>query len=201
MNYFVKMIKHFHTINKHKWYVFIYSVKAGIPVLGLLHDLSKYSFEEFFESVKYYDGHRSPISYARKDKGYSLARLHHKGRNKHHFEYWLDMTAPAKTPVIPFKYAVEMLCDTLAAGKTYKGKNWYKEYQAGYFEERTDLQWINPKIVEFLREAYADVAKDGNIKRVLNKKNLIFIKFIIKDHLQLLRILYLRIVLIIVIRT
>ena len=83
----------------------------------------------------------------------------------------MDFSAPDKTPVIPYKYAVEMLCDTLAAGKTYQGKNWTKEYQGKYFAERTDKAWINPKIVKFLQDAYSDVAKDGNIKRVLNSKN------------------------------
>lgn len=93
----------------------------------------------------------------------------------------MDFSAPDKTPVIPYKYTVEMLCDTLAAGRTYQGKNWTKEYQGKYFEERTDKQWINPKIVAFLQEAYEDVAKDGNLKRVLNKNNL---KEMYKKHTE-----------------
>lgn len=169
---FSKFCKHLKVVLVHKWWVFKFCLYAGIPIQGFTHDFSKFSPTEFWESVRYVTGTSSPITGVKKDKGYSKAWLHHKGRNKHHFEYWIDMTSPEKTPVIPFKYVVEMLCDTLAAGKTYQGKNWTKEYQVGYFEERTDLQWINPKIVAFLREAYADVAKDGNIKRVLNKNNL-----------------------------
>lgn len=108
---------------------------------------------------------------AKKEYGYSKAWLHHKGRNKHHFEYWIDENAPVITPVIPFVYAVEMLCDTMSAGIVYQGKNWTKEYQQQYFEQRTDKKWINPKIVEFLREAYAQIAEKG-IDPVMNKKNL-----------------------------
>lgn len=169
---FSKILRHLKVVLVHKWWVFKFTCYAGIPLQGFFHDFSKFSITEFGESIKYVTGTRSPIEGAKRDKGYSEAWLHHKGRNKHHFEYWIDMTAPEKTPVIPYKYAVEMLCDTLAAGKTYQGKNWTKEYQGEYFSKRTDKQWINPKIVGFLSDAYADVAKDGNIKRVLKKENL-----------------------------
>ena len=108
-----KFFKHLHTVNKHRFYVFKLSIKAGIPIRGLLHDLSKYSPTEFFEGVKYYNGKRSPITICRQENGYSEAWLHHKGRNKHHFEYWIDLQAENKTPVIPYKYAAEMICDTL----------------------------------------------------------------------------------------
>ena len=78
--------KHFCLVNKHRWIVFKFSIKAGIPWRGLVHDLSKYSPTEFFESVKYYTGEKSPITVCRIQKGYSEAWLHHKGRNKHHIE-------------------------------------------------------------------------------------------------------------------
>ena len=181
---FAKCLKHLKVVLVHKWWVFKFCCYAGFPWRGFLHDFSKFSPTEFWESVKYVTGTKSPIQGAKKEKGYSEAWLHHKGRNKHHFEYWIDMTSPEKTPVIPFKYSVEMLCDTLAAGKTYQGKNWTKEYQGKYFEERTDKAWINPKIVGFLEEAYAQVAEDGDIKRVLNQKNLreIYDRNVLKDN-------------------
>ena len=40
--------------------------------------------------AKYYQGNRSPNEIERREKGYSAAWLHHKGRNKHHLEYWID---------------------------------------------------------------------------------------------------------------
>ena len=81
------IVKHFILITKHKYKVFILCTKAGIPVRGLLHDLSKYSPTEFFESVKYYNRKNSPIANCKKENGYSKAWLHHFGRNKHHHEY------------------------------------------------------------------------------------------------------------------
>ncbi len=165
------IVGHFHTVNKHRFLVFKLCVKAGIPFRGLVHDLSKYSLTEFFESVKYYTGKCSPIRLCKDNNGYSKAWLHHKGRNKHHFEYWLDLNAPEKTPVIPYKYTVEMICDTLAAGMTYKGKDWYPEYQLEYFNTKTPKEYINTKIQDVLYEVYSQVAKNG-IKKTINSKNL-----------------------------
>ena len=71
LNLATKIWKHFCLVNKHRWYVFKLSIKAGIPFRGLTHDLSKYSPVEFFESAKYYDGNISPIKLCKKEKGYS----------------------------------------------------------------------------------------------------------------------------------
>ncbi len=166
------IIGHFKTITKHKWEVFKLTVKAGIPIRGLLHDLSKYSYTEFSESVKYYQGgKRSPIPVAREEKGYSEAWLHHKGRNKHHFEYWYDIDAK-EPPIIPFKYSVEMICDKLAAGMVYQGKNWTKEFELKYWNEKEkDKPIINEKMREFVTEVFTDVSIEG-IDKVISKKNL-----------------------------
>lgn len=166
-----KFFGHFCTVTKHKWMVFKLCVKAGIPWRGFVHDLSKYSPTEFFESVKYYTGQRSPIYYCKKENGYSNAWLHHKGRNKHHYEYWFDNTAPEKTPIIPYKYTVEMICDNLAAGLTYQGKKWTKDYQKGYWERTKENALINEKIANLLTAVYDEIAKKG-IDEVINKKNL-----------------------------
>ena len=174
--------KHLNLVNKHRFLVFKLSIKAGIPFRGLVHDLSKYSPTEFFESVKYYDGKISPIKVCKKANGYSKAWLHHKGRNKHHFEYWYDFAAPDKTPIIPYKYTVELLCDTLAAGMVYKGKDWKQGSQIEYFENRKDLDYINEDIKKVIREVYNQVDKNG-IDKTINKKNLkkIYYKYIDKE--------------------
>ena len=155
------LVLHFNLVNKHRFKVFKLCCKAGIPFRGLIHDLSKYSPVEFFESVKYYDGRYSPITNCKKENGYSNAWLHHKGRNKHHHEYWYDYAAPEKTPIMPYKYTVEMICDTLAAGMTYQGKNWTKDYQLQYYLEDRKRKNINPKIDNILLEVYGMVAKNG----------------------------------------
>ena len=166
------IFKHIEVIMKHKWYVFKLSCKAGIPWRGLVHDLSKFSPTEFIESVKYYQGYRSPIMAAKEDKGYSEAWLHHKGRNRHHTEYWIDLSATEKTPIMPYKYVAEMLCDKLAAGIVYKGKEWTKGYQLEYWEQKEKNQLLmNEKIRDLMTDFLTQVSIDG-IEKVLNKKNL-----------------------------
>ena len=82
---------HFKTITRHKLLVMHYCFRAGMYKQGLLHDLSKYAPVEFLVGCKYYQGDRSPNNAEREDTGISKSWLHHKGRNKHHFEYWVDM--------------------------------------------------------------------------------------------------------------
>ena len=168
---FINIFRHLHIVNKHRFLVFKLSIKAGIPLQGLVHDLSKYSFIEFFEGVKYYQGNYSPIRNCKKDKGYSNAWLHHKGRNKHHYEYWYDDEENPKCLVMPYKYFVEMVCDTLSAGMTYEGKGWTKEFQIGYYMNKRKRISINGKIDKALIEVYEEIAKYG-INKVVNKKEL-----------------------------
>jgi len=165
-----KFFKHLHLVNKHRFLVFKLCIKAGIPFRGLVHDLSKYSPSEFIESVRYYDGNISPIKVCKKTNGYSKAWLHHKGRNKHHFEYWYDFNAPEKAPIIPYKYTVEMICDTIAASIAYNKNNWSPKINIEYFEKRKDLEYINPKIQSILREVYKQIDEKGINKTIKKKK-------------------------------
>ena len=117
MNFF----KHLILVLKHKWHVFRLCCMAGIPWRGLVHDLSKFSPTEFFESVKYYSGTRSPIDACKEKNGVSYAWLHHKARNKHHYAYWQDNFDKGTTHLnMPDKYVKEMVCDYLGAGKAYR---------------------------------------------------------------------------------
>lgn len=172
------IIKHTKLVLKHKWYVFIYCTRLGMPWRGLKHDMSKFSPIEFWESVKYYSGIKSPITMARQENGYSKAWLHHKGRNKHHTEYWVDINAPEKTPIIPYKYVAEMICDNLAAGKVYNGKNWEKNSQIKYWNKTKKIIQINKNVEELLTEVFEQVAEKG-IEPVLTKTN---IKELYKKH-------------------
>ncbi len=175
-------VKHFITITKHKLVVFKLCCKVGLIWRGLVHDLSKYSPTEFFESIHYYVGTHSPITEAKKDKGYSRAWLHHKGRNKHHVEYWVDFDAPQKAAVIPYKYAVEMVCDNLAAGMVYNGKNWNNSTQYEYYMKARERTIINPKIDKFLTEVFLQVKENG-IEKTLTKQNMkeLYKKYCIDD--------------------
>ncbi len=168
--YLKNAVKHFIVITKHRWVVFKLCCRVGEPWRGFVHDLSKYSPTEFFESVKYFNGKHSPITDCKKDKGYSEAWLHHKAHNKHHIDYWVDLSASNKTPIIPYPYVAEMLCDKLAAGIIYKGKEWTKEYELQYWLHERDKALVNPQIEKLITDFLTQISIDG-IKKVVTKKN------------------------------
>lgn len=135
------IFKHFKTITKHKLVVMKLCFKAGLYKQGLLHDLSKYSFVEFFNGARFYQGTYSPNYNERKKKGYSEAWMHHKGRNKHHCEYWIDVNPNSNCyePVkMPKKYLVESICDRIAATKIYSGKSFTRDGALNYFYKEKD---------------------------------------------------------------
>lgn len=162
---------HLHTVNTHRFKVFCLCCRVGIPIQGMFHDLSKYTPVEFFEGVKYFQGTYSPIMNCKKEVGYSLAWIHHINHNKHHYEYWYDYGAPNPTPLIPFKYVLEMICDSLSAGMTYQKKNWTKEYQLSYWNRVKDGAKMDSRLKKLLERVYTDVSIEG-IKPVLKKKRL-----------------------------
>jgi len=132
IQYIRNFFGHLGTILKHKYYVGKYCFKAGLYLQGITHDLSKFHPVEFFESVRWYDGHISPIDKCKKAKGYSNAWFHHRGRNKHHYEFWCDNFEKGITCVdMPYKYALEMLCDYIGDGRAYMGGkfSFSKEYE------------------------------------------------------------------------
>ena len=119
---FKKMFGHWNTIRTHRKWVRHYCRLAGIRWRGWKHDLSKYSPTEFFESARFWTGTHSPITEAKKQQGYSLAWLHHRGRNPHHWAYWADNFSEGMTIYdMPKNDFVEMVCDFLAAGRAYSG--------------------------------------------------------------------------------
>lgn len=125
MNGWQRFWGHLLTITRHRHKVIAHCARAGILWQGLRHDLSKYSLTEFREGVRFFDGTHSPTEDERKTYGYSLAWMHHKGRNRHHWEYWTDynMEEHRYTAVpMPRCFMAEMICDRLAASKIYKGK-------------------------------------------------------------------------------
>ena len=122
--------------------------KAGILWQGLRHDLSKYSPTEFIPGVKYYTGTKSPNEGERIDKGYSVAWLHHKGRNKHHFEYWMDYSnvTHRNDPVeMPYNYVVEMFCDRVAASMIYQKEKYTDSSALEYYENGRGKILIHPE--------------------------------------------------------
>lgn len=158
---------HFKTITKHRRQVIKNCFRAGIGLQGLRHDLSKFSPVEFINGAKYFDGSRSPNELERIDKGFSEAWMHHKGRNKHHFEYWNDYNLIEKKnmPVkMPLKYVVEMFCDRVAASKIYMGSKYNDSYPLEYFERGRDNRIIHPETSELLEKLLKMLRDEGEDK-------------------------------------
>lgn len=176
-NCIVKAWKHFSTITKHRHKVIQHCFKAGIFWQGCLHDLSKYTPCEFLVGAKYYQGTRSPNEAEREEKGYSAAWMHHKGRNKHHFEYWTDYNIKTKIvePVkMPRKYLIEMFCDRIAASKIYLGEKYTDECSLSYFLNSKDRIVIHEETsqeLEFLLRMLAEKGEEETFKYIRNLKN------------------------------
>ena len=144
----MKAWKHFKTITKHRFIVMAGCFRVGLYWQGLTHDLSKYSPTEFLMGAKYYQGTRSPNTAERADKGYSQAWIHHKGRNRHHYEYWTDMNRASGfyEPVpMPRKYLAEMVMDRRAACITYQGKAYTDASALNYFMGSRERELMNPQ--------------------------------------------------------
>lgn len=165
-------IGHFKTITKHRHKVIRNCFKCGILWQGLRHDLSKYSPTEFIPGAKYYVGTRSPNEKEREEYGYSKAWMHHKGRNRHHYEYWTDYSIKTKKlePVkMPTRFLVEMLCDRIAASKTYNGKNYTNHHPLDYFLKGRAKLAMHPetaKTLEFLLRMLAEEGEEETFKYV-----------------------------------
>ncbi|MDO5585639.1 MAG: DUF5662 family protein [Clostridia bacterium] len=159
-----KIIGHFKTITRHRHTVIAHSRLAGILFQGLRHDLSKYSPTEFIPGARFYCGDRSPNEEERALYGYSAAWLHHKGRNRHHFEYWSDYNVKTKEfgPVpMPPKYIAEMFCDRVAASKIYQGKKYTDKHPLEYFMRSKGRRPIDPNTSDMIEGLLRTLAEDG----------------------------------------
>ena len=167
---------HFKTITNHKILVMKYCFKVGLYKQGLLHDLSKYSWEEFSAGIKYYQGDRSPNGIQKRKEGYSSAWLHHKGRNKHHFEYWIDYGIKGQDGLIgmemPVNYVVEMFIDRMCACKNYQGDNYTDKSPLEYYEKEKDYYVLHNNTRNFLELLLKKLANEGaeaTIKYIKNE--------------------------------
>ena len=172
----MKAWQHFKTVMKHKRLVMHGCFKVGLYWQGIFHDMSKFSPVEFLVGAKYYQGDSSPNNAERKDKGVSYAWLHHKGRNKHHFEYWIDyaikkdengnlipgndgkVVAGMKMPV---RYVVEMFMDRLAASKVYHKEKYTDSTPLEYYNKGKGHQIMHPETASLLESMLVKLSEDG----------------------------------------
>lgn len=159
------VLKHLKKILIHKWWVFYYACQLGIVWQGLIHDLSKFSWVEFRESIKYYQGDKSPIPIAKEKQGYSEAWLHHKGRNKHHYEYWIDWKENSDillTPM-PYNYVLELIADYLGAYRSYNGYvNLTEEYD--WWAKKREHAIIHPATKHLISNLFMTMINNEKIK-------------------------------------
>ena len=142
------ILEHLRTVNRHRHLVRKYCFRLGLYWQGLTHDLSKYSPTEFWRSAKYYQGYRSPNDQERLVNGVSLSWLHHKGRNRHHLEYWIDYTTNKSGlggMKMPLRYVCEMVCDRVAASQIYLGDKYTDASPWQYYEKSKDHYLLHPE--------------------------------------------------------
>ena len=159
----LKLIKRILT---HKYYVAKYCFQIGLYWQGITHDLSKFSFTEFSRAIKYWDDNISSLANERKILGYSQTFLHHRGRNPHHYEYWIhsldDVGVPAR---MPKKYVLELICDYLAAAKTY-GANPREEYM-WWIKQQSHMK-IHKETKDYITEVFYKYSIGLTLKKSIN---------------------------------
>lgn len=175
---------HFKTITHHRNLVCKYCFALGLYYQGLMHDMSKYSPVEFWRGAKYYQGYRSPNDAERRDIGMSLAWMHHKGRNRHHFEYWYDYQIKEDKTVsmgackMPLRYVAEMFCDRLAACRTYLGKDYTSASAYDYFMRSKARTMMHEETAAELEVMLRTVRDRGE------KAGLAYVKSLLKEAKQ-----------------
>ncbi len=179
----MKAWRHFCTITHHKFLVMKGCFRVGLYRQGLLHDLSKYGPTEFLVGCKYFQGDKSPNNAEREQNGCSMAWLHHKGRNKHHLEYWIDYGLDGQKGMtgmkMPVKYVVEMFIDRVSASKNYLKDKYTDESPLQYYEKGKSCCMLHEETRELLESLLHLLAEQGEdavyeyIRRqVLKKKSM-----------------------------
>lgn len=166
--------RHLHTVDKHRLHVFLNCLRCGYPFRGLVHDLSKYSPTEFFNSAKYYQGISSPVyAQRKKEDWYSTICIHHTRRNRHHFEYWVDFfKGDIVLRKMPLSFEVEYGCDVIAASQTYQKKSFSRDMPYQYFLSHSPSYMMSKATKEFELEFFKRYSESGfkHLKRKDTKK-------------------------------
>ena len=163
----MKWLQHLKTITQHKIKVTWLCFRCHLFKQGLLHDLSKYSYIELKTGFKYYQGYRSPIDAEKEEKGYSLGWLHHKGRNKHHWEDWLDFGKDGIYRCqMPVNYVIEMFCDRVAASMIYQKEKYTDSSALDYYIQGRDKILIHPNTDALIFSLLTYLSKNGLDKTI-----------------------------------
>lgn len=161
-------LKYLKYVLKHKWYVFVECCKLGIPIRGLLHDMSKFRPSEFIPYARYFYGDY-PVQLTAYQKTYyprmknkamiqadfDKAWLLHQKRNPHHWQYWLlqNDTDGLKIIEMPEKYMKEMLADWIGAGLAITGKRDIKEW----YDKNKHKMILHPSVREWIENEISKI--------------------------------------------
>lgn len=98
--------------------------------------------------------------------GYSQTFLHHRGRNPHHYEYWIHSLDNGGIPAkMPKKYVLELICDYLAAAKTY-GADPRREY-TWWLKQQPHMK-IHKKTKSYITEVFYKYSIGLTLKESIN---------------------------------
>lgn len=177
-----KTLKHLKKILIHKYWVAHYCNMCGLYKQGFLHDMSKFSPTEFGESIKYYVGISSPIDEATKHKGYSDAWMHHKGRNKHHSSYWVNIFYGKVIPIkMPWKYLLELICDNLGASHAYNMDKFSVQKAYDWWQNARQYELMHEHTKKMISIIYDKMLQNGIDETLKDKKLLNNLKFIYEE--------------------
>lgn len=163
-------VKYLRYVVLHKWYVFLECLKYGLLWRGLVHDLSKFSLDEWLPYAYYFYGDEkkknqewfmltakygvfeaTPYGEHYEDK-FNIAWNHHQKRNDHHWQYWLLTEDSGRELVMPMSDAArrEMLADWRGAGKAITGRDntaeWYLENMGTIKLREETRQWVENEL-------------------------------------------------------
>ena len=96
--------------------------------------------------------------------GHSLAWMHHKGRNRHHYEYWNDYnpcTKQIENVEMPTRYVIEMFCDRVAASKIYNGDKYTDAHPYNYFLRIKGKRRMHEKTEALLEQLLVMLCEKG----------------------------------------
>ena len=169
----MKFFKHLWVVIKHKHNVTKYASKLGIFWTGLFHDMTKFTPTEFGLSVKYFHGKKSPTIIERADNdNFSYLCVAHTGRNKHHWQYWVDYTNhDIIVNRIPYKRSLEYVADVLSASRVYNPKNFTPNVAYEYFYNHSRFYMMHPATKEFILWCIKE-ANDNGFKVMKRKHTL-----------------------------
>ncbi len=177
----MKALNHFRTITKHRHLVMRGCFAVGLYKQGLLHDLSKYTPSEFVPGCFFYQGTSSPNNAERKVRGVSNAWLHHKGRNKHHLEYWIDYSPEHDGHMagmrMPVNYVVEMYVDRVCASKNYRGAEYTERDPLAYYEKGKGHYMMHPDSERLLAHLLKMLSEKGELYTNQYIKNVVLKKY------------------------